>query len=121
MKKLRTALIGKKRIFVIFLLVLLVGFIISVCALDFGLVRSESSADSQVSTYSAMEPEPDLSGTVYLYVVGTDPVSKALEAELKQDLLSSFTDVKSYGNLKEQFEGPVVAVFVLREDHFYTP
>ncbi|MGC9444999.1 MAG: hypothetical protein ACP5E9_08780 [Candidatus Methanospirareceae archaeon] len=121
MKKPRIALTGEKRILVIFALVLLAGFVISLWALDFGLVRSEPAIYSQADTFSAMGPEPDLPGTVYLYLEDTDPVSRALEAELKQDLLSSFTDVKSYGNLKEQFEGPVVAVFVLREDHFYTP
>jgi hypothetical protein len=121
MKKLRTALTGKMRILVIFALVLLGVFVLSLFTLDFGLVRSDSTANSQVDTFSAMEPEPDLSGTIYLYVVGIDPVSRALEAELKQDLLGISAEVKSYGNQKEQFDGPVVAVFVLREDHFYTP
>ena len=120
MKKLRT-LTGEERILVIVVLVLLGGLVIALWAIDFGLVRSESVANSQVNTYSAMEPEPDLTGTVYLYVEGTDPLSTALEAELKQDLLNSFAEVKSYGNLKERFDGPVVAVFMLREDHFYTP
>ena len=121
MQKLKTTLTSKKRILVIVVLVLLAGFVISLYALDFGLARSESTATSQVDTYSAMEPEPDLSGTIYLYVEGTDPVSRALEAELKQDLLAVSAEVKVSDDLKAQFDAPVVAVFVLRKDQFYTP
>ncbi|HDS45690.1 MAG TPA: hypothetical protein ENN68_06325 [Methanomicrobia archaeon] len=121
MKNPRTALTGKKRIPVIFAFVLLAGLVIASFTLDFGLVRSESAANSQVSTFSVMNPQVDLSGTVYLYVEGNDPVSKALEAELTQDLRGIAAEVKLSAILHEQFDGPVIAVFMIREDPFYTP
>lgn len=105
----------------IFALQLLAGFLIFVFALDFGLVRSESAADSQVRTFSAMDLQVDLAKTVYLYVEGTDLVGKPLEADLKHDLRAISAEVRSTDALLEQFDGPVVAVFVLREDPFYTP
>jgi len=48
-------------------------------------------------------------------------LSTALETELKQELRGIYSEVQSFGNLKEQFDGPVVAVYVIREDQFYTP
>ena len=97
------------------------AFGVSLVYLDFGLFRSESAVASQAGTFAFMEPEPVLSGVVYLYVEGTDPLSRALEAELKQELRGFYAEVQSFGNLKEQFDGPVVAVYVIREDLFYTP
>ena len=121
MKQINEGLTGKKRIIAALGVVLLVAFGVSLVYLDFGLFRSESAVASQAGTFAFMEPEPVLSGVVYLYVEGTDPLSRALEAELKQELRGFYAEVQSFGNLKEQFDGPVVAVYVIREDLFYTP
>jgi hypothetical protein len=121
MKQINDALAGKKRIIAALVVVLLVAFGVSLVYLDFGLFRSESSVTSQAATFSFMEPEPVLSGVVYLYVEGNDPLSTALETELEQELRGLYSEVQSFGNLKAQFDGPVVAVYVIGEDQFYTP
>jgi hypothetical protein len=121
MKQIKDALAGKKRIIAALVVVLLVAFGVSLVYLDFGLFRSESSVTSQAATFAFMEPEPVLSGVVYLYVDGNDPLSMALEAELEQELRGLYAEVQSFGNLKAQFDGPVVAVYVIGEDQFYTP
>jgi hypothetical protein len=121
MKQIKDALAGKKRIIAALVVVLLVAFGVSLVYLDFGLFRSESSVTSQAATFSFMEPEPVLSGVVYLYVDGNDSLSRALETELEQELRGLYAEVQSFGNLKAQFDGPVVAVYVIGEDQFYTP
>jgi hypothetical protein len=121
MKQIKDVLAGKKGIIAALVVVLLVAFGVSLVYLDFGLFRSESSVTSQAATFSFMEPKPILSGVVYLYVDGNDPLSTALETELKQELRGIYSEVQSFGNLKEQFDGPVVAVYVIWEDQFYTP
>ncbi|NYT00619.1 MAG: hypothetical protein GKB99_02710 [Methanocellales archaeon] len=121
MKHVKAALKEKKRIIATLSVILLVAFGVSLIYLDFGLFRYESAVASQAGTFSVMEPEPALSGVVYLYVEGNDPLNRALEAELKQELRGIYSEVQSFGNLKQQFDGPVVAVYVIREDHFYTP
>ena len=121
MKQTKDALIGKKKLIAALVVVLLVAVGVFLVYLDFGLFRSESAVASHAATFSFMEPEPVLSGVVYLYVEGNDPLSRALEAELKQELRGIYSEVQSFGNLKQQFDGPVVAVYVIREDHFYTP
>jgi hypothetical protein len=122
MTKVKNALAGKKKLIAALVVVLQVVAAYSLLYLDFGLIRSESSVAAHATTFAAMEPELNLSGVVYLYVEGKDAVRAPLERELKQELTTGmYAEVKSFGNLKEQFDGPVVAVYVLREDLFYTP
>ena len=121
MKQIKVTLAGKRKLIAALVVVLLVAFGVSLVYLDFGLFRSESAVASHAATFSFTEPEPVLSGVVYLYVEGNDPLNKALEAELKQKLRGIYSEVRSFGNLKAQFDCPVVAVYVIREDLFYTP
>ncbi|MFO7967014.1 MAG: hypothetical protein R6U44_05385 [Archaeoglobaceae archaeon] len=87
--------------------------------LNFGLYRSETVANQQVTSASTSEPEVELQN-IYLHVVRGDPISNELEKGLKEELQQS-GEVKSFINLKENFDGPVVAAKVLRTNIFYTP
>ncbi|MFP3909908.1 MAG: hypothetical protein ACOC5L_00020 [Halobacteriota archaeon] len=109
----------KKGIVVVLGLVLIIA-ITSFVFLNFGLYKSETVTNQQMESFSTMEPEVDLSQTIYLHVVRGDPIGNALEKELKEELQRG-GEVKSFINLEGNFDGPAVAAKVLRTDIFYTP
>jgi hypothetical protein len=89
--------------------------------LNFGLYRSNTITNQQKDSYSANEPKVDISQTLHLYVVKGHPLSNSLEKELKKELQENTRDVKSFLNLKDNFDGPLVAVQILKNDLLYTP
>lgn len=109
----------KKGIIVVLALVLII-LVPAFIFLDFGLYQSETITNQQKESFSTNEPQIDLSQTLYLHVVRGDPLSDELEKELKKELQQG-GEVRSFINLKEEFDGPFVAAKVLRTDIFYTP
>lgn len=112
-------LMRRKKVMILVFVLILIVVISSFIFFDFGLYQSETVANQQMETFSANEPEIDLQ-ILYLHVVRGDPTSNALEKELKKNLQKS-REVQSFINLKEDFDGPVVAAKVLHTDIFYTP
>ncbi len=104
---------------VVFLALILIVVIFSFIFLNFGLYRSETIANQQVESFSTNEPEVELQN-IYLHVVRGDPIGNELEKGLKEELQQS-GEVRSFINLKEEFDGPFVGAKVLRTDVFYTP
>ncbi len=111
-------MIQKNRI-AIALALILVAAASSFLFLNFGLIQSETVTNQQMESFSTNEPEVEFRD-IYLHVVRGNPIGNELEKELKEELQRS-GEVKSFVNLKEVFDGPVVAAKVLRTDIFYTP
>lgn len=113
-------MLNKKKGIIIVALVLIIA-ISSLIFTNFGLYRSETVTNQQMESYSTMNPEINMSQTLYLYVERGEPVSNELENKLKEELQRNSQDIKSFGNLKNDFEGPMLAAKVLKTDIFYTP
>lgn len=110
----------RRRIVIVIVLALsLILVASSFIFLNFGLYQSETIANQQMESFSTNEPEIEFQD-IYLHVVRGDPISNELEKGLKEELQQS-GEVRSFINLKEEFDGPFVAAKVLRTNVFYTP
>ncbi len=110
----------RRKILFSILIVFSAVLFLSLFYIEFGIFNSESSVNSDSERFSAMNPELKSSGDLYLYVEGNSKIKNYLIEELKKELGGKFS-VYNYANLKEEFDGPVLAVSVLEKDMFYTP
>jgi len=89
--------------------------------LSFGLRQSKTSVNINAETFSVMEPKFNPDEILYLHVVQDNAISRKLEVELKKRLEAEGWQVRSFLNLKDRFEGPVLAVKILRKELGYLP
>lgn len=101
-------------------LVLIILLVAGFVYLDFGIAKTGFCYNAQTEKYSFGEGQTNKKDAIYLYVERSNPLMHEVENQLKEKLSGEY-EVQSYANLKENYEGPVIAVAKLNEKGYYTP
>ncbi|MFB6076169.1 MAG: hypothetical protein ABEK17_03410 [Candidatus Aenigmatarchaeota archaeon] len=109
----------KFKISVLLLLVLSV-IVYSFLYVDYGIKRSETTVNLNSERFIINNYSSNIGSNLYLYVEADKEIKPILESAIKNKF-EKFTNVKSYANLKENFEGPVLAIKVIKNKMNYFP
>ncbi|MCW7079435.1 MAG: hypothetical protein OCU22_09980 [Canidatus Methanoxibalbensis ujae] len=112
--------------FLIIAVVVIAGVGCSFLFMDFGASRSETSVNSMTAKFEWGEEEAKVSGAkvsgdIYLYVDGGEEFDSVLGDELERELEGIAWRLIEVAKLKDEFDGQLVAVTVIRNDIDYTP
>ncbi len=107
--------------FLIIAVVVIAGVGCSFLFMDFGASRSETSVNSMAAKFEWGEEEAKVSGDIHLYVDGGEEFDSVLGDELERELEGIAWRLIEVAKLKDEFDGPLVAVTVIWDDIDYTP
>lgn len=82
--------------------------------LNFGLKESKTTVNTKVETFRSMKAELDLDSDLYLYLEKDSSLfSRRMELGLRGELQDAGWQVRSFSRLKDDFDGPVLALKLL--------
>jgi hypothetical protein len=107
-----------KRLVLLVIVVVIAAIAYSFVYVDFGMMKSDISVNTRVDNFQSGEPETTTFDELYLYVEYNE-LGNILEDDLGSGPVSG--EILPYANLKDDFDGPLLAVKVLKKDMAYTP
>lgn len=89
--------------------------------LDFKASRSNTQANSVVSSYSSGNPEFDFSDQIFLYVEGDDSLTVDLKEKLTKELEAAGTEVIIVNKVDKNYDSQILLVNISKDNWLYTP
>lgn len=108
-----------KKIFMV--LLVFAAILSSFYLLDFKAARSETQANSLVSTYSLGNPESGFPNRIFLYTEGDSALAANLKEKLRRDLDEAGAEVIIVDSMEEKYSSQALLVNISRGNLLYTP
>ncbi len=89
--------------------------------LDFKAAKSETKANSMVSSYSTGNPQIDFPGRICLHIEGNDYFSKSLRKNLDTELEKAGMEVSITDEVKNKYNSQALLINISKRDGVYTP
>ncbi|WP_410507902.1 hypothetical protein RSJ42_14040 [Methanosarcina hadiensis] len=106
---------------IILVMLVFAVLLFSFYVMDFKTARSETQANSVVSSYSSGNPELDFSGRIFLYIEGEDSLTMDLKEKLRNDLEAAGAEVISVSRIDENYDSQALLVNISKDNWLYTP
>lgn len=111
----------KRLMFISALTVLVIALFLSVFFLNFHISESETTSRLKASAYSSMDAEFSLSGKTYFYSEGGEEIGDIFDSNFVQRLDENSPEVLRFANLKDKYNGTLLAVSFIKEKVNYNP